>query len=454
MNTLKSLSRPILIIGGGIAGMAAAHKLAHWKIPFLLLEQSARLGGSIRTFREGPYQMEMGPFSFLPKAFVLPKLTREWGVADQLLEADPEIARNRYVLKNRKLHRVPMSPGEFLTCSLLSWCDKFRFLMEPWAKKAPDYEETVSEFVQRRAGGGFLANLIDPFVPGIVAGNPDVLSVSASFPLFVQLEQQYGSLLRAMRKRVRNGPKTKPTLFSFKSGMEALPQAFQKMYADQVRCNATVTQISQSSAGFCVTVNGEEIQTPAVLIATPAQEAGRLLQHLNPALAGLLQGIPSAPITLVHVVYRKDQVARPLDGFGFLSVRNSKSPMLGSIWGSVIFPERAPKEEVLLSYFLGGARHPKIAERSDADCLELVEQTGREVLGIREKSAHHWICRYERAIPQYLLGHKAKVEKISHLAQKTGPVFLAGNYLTGVSLEETAQCAEKVAATLASSVEL
>src|SRR3989338_4784429 len=188
MNAQKT---PVVVVGGGIAGMAACHALAKRNIPFLLLEQSSRLGGVMETFREGPYQMETGPFSFLPKAASLLELAEEWGIADERIEANPDAAKNRYVLKSQKLVRLPLTPKDFLFSSLLSPWAKLRFLLEPFAKKPPLGEETIADFVKRRAGQAILDNMIGPFVSGVVAGDPYRLSIAAQFPIFKELENKY-----------------------------------------------------------------------------------------------------------------------------------------------------------------------------------------------------------------------------------------------------------------------
>lgn len=374
----------------------------------------------------------MGPFSFLPKAKILLELARELGVSGELIEALPSIARNRYVLKNSKLFLVPLSPKQFIFSSLLSWAEKLRFLMEPWAKGPPSHEETVAEFARRRAGEGFLKNLIEPFVAGVVAGDVSRLSLPALFPIFAELEKEYGSLLKAFRKRRVSG--AKPTLYSFKNGLQTLPEAFTQKYFSQIRFNANVSDLSS--------INGP------VVLAVPAFAAAEILRPLDAEAAGLLDSIPYAPLALIHLVYKKNQIQNPLKGFGFLSVK-SPEPLLGAIWASAIFPNRAPEDEVLLSCFLGGALHPEVLTMRDSECLACVKKTLASCLGIRGEPIHLWIKRYEKAIPQYELGHGAKIktilERLQRTGRKSGPIFLAGNYLAGVSLGETAEHAKKVA---------
>ncbi|MDZ4225030.1 MAG: protoporphyrinogen oxidase, partial [bacterium] len=259
---------PVVVVGGGIAGMAACHALAQKGIPFLLLEQSSRLGGVLETFREGPYQMEMGPFSFLPKAASLLKLAQDLGVGDERIEADPQAAQNRYVLKGRKLVRLPLTPKDFLFSPLLSPWAKLRFLLEPFAKGAPPHEETIAEFVKRRAGQAVLDNMIGPFVSGVVAGDPYKLSIAAQFPIFKELENKYGSLLKAFAERLKANP-APPTLFSFKNGMETLANAFLKKYGESVQLDTRLDVIPAKA--------GIQSIAKRLILATPAYIAAKLL---------------------------------------------------------------------------------------------------------------------------------------------------------------------------------
>ena len=401
-------STPVLIIGGGIAGMSAGHFLSKVGIPFLLLEKSKRLGGAIRSPKENSYLMEAGPFSFLPKARVLPQLVKDWGILDQMPEP-------------------------------------LRWSFYPH-KEAPAYEETVAEFVKRRAGKGVLENMITPFVSGIVAGDSEKLSMSAMFPLFVDLERQYGSLIKAFRKR--KGEKSKPTLFSFKEGMETLPKAFAKKYQTQISTESEVVDLEKNPEGFYLTWRRMgELKTDkvrSILLATPAYVSADLVKVLNPILSRELETIHYASLTVVHVVYNKDSIRHPLNGFGYLSAEKSDNPVLGSIFASSIFPGRAPSNETVLSFFVGGEKYPTVVQKSDEELCQMVLNEGKRVLGFSGEPKYFWLQRYDKAIPQYRVGHLEKIRKIIQEVRKTNGLYLAGNYFGGVSLEDTARCSEKV----------
>ncbi len=440
-------SGPIIIIGGGIAGIAAGHALTQRGRDWLLLEKAPTLGGVIASRREGPYLLELGPFSFLPKATKLPQLARDLGLTDQLIEADPAIARNRYVLKGNTLHRVPMSPQDFIRSTLFSWPEKLRFLLEPWARAAHDPDETIAGFVRRRAGRGFLNNLIQPFVSGVVAGDVDRLSVASLFPRFIELEREYGSLLKAFRHQSSGAAKS--TLFSFRDGMQALPAAFSQKYAAQIRCGVEVIGLQREPNGFTVAWrdqgNTHYQASPAVVLATPAAAAATLLSPLSAPLAEHLRAIPYAPLVMVHTVFTRAQLARPLEGFGFLATRGSLPPILGSIWASSIFPSRAPADEVLVTWFLGGMIYPEAIDLSDGQILAHVSHCAQTILGIADAPHRHWIIRYPQAIPQYHIGHAQRIATITQTAAQLGPLHLAGNYLHGVSVDDVALHATRVA---------
>ncbi|MBI2343693.1 MAG: protoporphyrinogen oxidase [Deltaproteobacteria bacterium] len=440
--------RPIVVIGGGIAGMAAASTLCNAGYAVTLLERKDRLGGVIETVDDGPYRLEMGPFSYLPKAALLPQLAAMWGVAGALCEADPAVARNRFVLKGTTIHRLPLGPKDFLRSPLLRVHEKLRLLLEPWAKGPPPEEETIAAFVQRRAGRGVLENLIQPFVSGVVAGDAGQLSVSALFPRFVELERAHGSLLRAFQ-RLR-GSMARSTLFSFRGGMETLARGFVATTRAHVVTGADVLALRPRPDGVTVVwrdASGEQIaDARAAVLAPPAPAAATLLRPLAPAAAALLQSIPYAPLVMMHTVVDHDQLTSAVRGFGFLATRGSAPPLLGSIWASSIFPERAPPDEVLMTWFAGGMLYPEAIAWEDHRLQRAVRDVAVRTLGMRGDVRRWWIRRYPQAIPQYFLGHRARIAQIEASVRALGPMALAGNYLTGVSVDDAAQSGVHAAA--------
>ncbi len=423
---------PVVIVGGGIAGMSAAHCLAKEGRDFLLLEQSEKLGGVIATKKGGPYFLETGPFSFLPKAKLIFEMAQELGLQEEIVEAKESAAKNRFILKKQKLYRLPLTAKDFLFSSLLSPWAKLRFLLEPFAKKPPLEEETIAAFVKRRAGQAVLDNMIGPFVSGVVAGDPYRLSLSAQFPIFATLEKEYGSLLRAFQRRKKEN-RPKQTLFSFKEGMESLPKAFLKKYGSQVRCNTTVLEIKSI------------LQNHPVILTTPAYVSAKLLRPFSEVLFQELASIYYAPIVLVHAAYSRNQIGHPLNGFGFLSAAGETHPLLGSIWASSVFEGRSPKEDVLLTFYFGGAKYPEAINWPDEKYLEVIQKIANPVLKISGDCKKYWIQKHEKAIPQYFLGHQKKIETIEKETSKIKGLHLVGNYFSGVSLDEAASHAKKIA---------
>ncbi len=440
----------VVIVGGGIAGMTVAHTLAQAGAPFRLIERSPDVGGVIETVQVGSYRMEMGPFSYLPKATVLPELIRDWGLEGEIQEASTEIARNRYVLKGDSLHRVPTGAGDLFRTRLLSWKEKLRLLIEPLAKGPPPDEESVADFVRRRAGSGVLNNFIQPFVSGVVAGNVEELSMAALFPLFPALEREHGSLLKALRARAAAGMLHRPTLFSLNGGMQRLPRAFIQRYPAQVDLELEVTSLQPCSGGWEVYCRGkfnnnEKITAARVVLATPAGVAARLLKAAAPAAATQLSSITYAPIILMHTVFRKSQLSQPLAGFGFLATRDSAPPILGSIWASSIFADRAPADELMLTWFAGGSLYPEAMNYSDDRLRQSVESLAARSLGIVGPCRRWWIRRIPSAIPQYHIGHLLKLKQINEELNTLGNLRLVGSYCAGVSLDDTAKHARAVA---------
>lgn len=449
---MSATTSPVLIIGGGIAGMAAAHTVAEAGRPFRLLEAAPQLGGVIATHKEGPYRLEMGPFSFLPSAECVPRLLTAWGLQDQIIEADPTTAGNRYVFAKGAIHRVPMSPKAFLTSHLFSWWDKCRLLWEPFAKGPPGTDESIAAFVRRRAGRGFLDNLIQPFVSGVVAGDTECLSVASLFPQFVTFEKEYGSLLKAFRRRPSGN--SRGTLYSLQQGMVSLPETFAVRHSVAVETDARVTAIGRRNGAFAVTWqrNGNTTTetAPDLIVATPAYCTAAFIRGLSPELADALDQIVYAPIMMVHTVYKRSQLTQSLNGFGFLAARDSTPPLLGSIWASAIFPNRAPADEILLTWFLGGALYPEVMAWDDARVLRTIEAFTSAHLGITGGAHRHWVRRYSHAIPQYEIGHAKRAQRIADAATAVGPLYITGNFLTGVSVEESAKAGIRTARQLLS----
>jgi protoporphyrinogen/coproporphyrinogen III oxidase len=351
-----------------------------------------------------------------------------------------------------------MSPPALIKTKLISNAAKLRLLREPFVKRRREGgEESIASFVRRRLGDEILERMVAPFLSGVYAGDPERLSVQACFPKLAEFEAESGGILRGALRAAKqsrkglSGPKRslRPyRLCSFRQGLSALPEALSESLGDRLLTGARIIDIN-STGGFEIKVEhrGEikTIKSPALVVSTPAYVTGRLLGALSPGISELLAEIPYVSIASVPLAYRAEQIARKLDGFGFLAPRGEGLRTLGSIWNSSLFAERAPGGWVCLTNFIGGATDPEAIRLSDEELIRIVHGDLNKVLGVSGEPRRLPISRYERAIPQYTLGHAARAKRIEAMLRDVDGLWIAGNYLTGVSLGDCIKQAERVA---------
>ena len=443
-----------IIIGAGISGLVAAHRLKKMGHRILLIENSDRVGGVIQSLDAEGFLIEQGPNS-LRGTHELLDLVEELDLGEELVTADPRAPA--YVYAAGQLHAVPMSPPALIKTRLLSNRAKLRLLREPFIKpRTADGEESIASFVRRRLGDEILNRMVAPFLSGVYAGDPERLSVEACFPRLAELESNAGSIvrgaIRAMRSSNNRTEKPKRSLrpyrlCSFRRGLDALTETLAERLGESLLTEARVLQIEQKNSFEVALEHRNEIKTltsPALVVAAPASAAAQLLKTRAPRIGALLSEIEYASLASVPLAYAGDQVSRRLDGFGFLAPRSEGLRTLGSIWNSSLFRERAPEGWVMTTNFIGGATDPEAVKLSDDELIGTVHNDLSKVLGITGKPRRLPITRYERAIPQYNLGHRARVAEIESLLKNHPGLWLAGNYLHGVSLGDCIKNAEGI----------
>ena len=429
----------VAIIGAGISGLACALRLTEQGVPVRVLEAAERPGGVVSTIRQNGFLFESGPQSFqlTPE---LRQLIRAASLESEILEAPLHIPR--YILRNGKLLLAPMSPPALITTSLLSVSSKMRVFSEPFRRSQPSPapDESLADFVRRKFGTEILEYLAGPFVSGVFAGDPEKLSVRAAFPTMALWESEYGSVIRgAMKSRSTGGEHVRPTLASLKDGMSSLLDALAAKLGDSLTTKAPVNLISRAGASgwriHCAgPVQQSEIQASAIVFATPAYEAAKLLAPLAHPASAALSGIPYAPVAVVAQAYRREHVGHTLEGFGFLIPRSSELRTLGVIWNSSLFPGRCPEGAVLITSFLGGATDPELVQMDEAQIAAQVQKDIGGLLQITHPPIAQHIWRHFRALPQYNLGHAQRVAMIGEDLPNLSGVFVSGNYLEGPSL--------------------
>jgi oxygen-dependent protoporphyrinogen oxidase len=465
----KLNTAPVVIIGGGISGLACATILRQRETPFVLLEQSSRFGGYAGTTEERGYLVESGPQSFTitPQLF---KLIEDAGWAGEVLAAPKRAPR--FIYLDGKLVAAPMSPASLLTSPLFDKRTLWRLITEPLRRSFPPQgDESIANFTRRKFSATLLENLVAPFVSGVYAGDPEKLSLRASFPQVHSWETKFGSIIRGAMKQPRTPKSAKPAvrgLCSLKNGVGSLFAALGAKLGDSARLNCAATSITQLADSAEATFNpanpeeynpaapryeveitrggqAETIQASAVVIAVEPIAAAKLLDTPYPQIAAILANIPSAPVAVVAMGYTREAIPGPLEGFGFLVPRKAGLRLLGTVWNSSLFPGRAPEGHVLLTSFIGGALDPEIVSWPEEKIAATVHEDLVRVLKITQQPNFTRVFRYPRALPQYNLGHSETIAALNNLSSQTAGLFLAGNYLAGPALGACASHAFSIA---------
>jgi oxygen-dependent protoporphyrinogen oxidase len=447
----------VVVIGGGISGLALAYWLRKAGTNVTVLEASDGPGGTMKTTRDGDWLVETGPNSALDTTPLFGELFQELGIAAQVLYAG-EGSNNRYILRGGKLHPLPMGPGAFLSSRLWSWPGKLRLLKEPFIGKAR-HEESIAAFVERRLGREFLDYAINPFVAGGDARGPRTLSVREAFPKLHALEAKYGGILKgavlSSRERKKRAETAKNTakMFSFRDGMETFPRALAASLGSAFQPGCTVESVIPMRVGarpiHTVTYQqrGVRMQREAnvVVYAVPTHAAAPIIRPIDPGMASTLSSVYYPPVAEVFVGFPLAQIGRALDGFGFLVPEKEHRKILGCIWSSSLFPGRAPSGHAALTTFVGGSRSPELAALPEAELRLAVLSELRELLGATGEPSIVRIVRWERAIPQYTLGYRSVLDAMDRFELNFQGSFFCSNARGGIAVGDCVMSAHKTA---------
>ena len=444
----------VVIIGGGISGLSVAWLLRRQGVDALLLEKSESCGGAMKTVRKDGWLIEQGPNSVLETTPLFTMMFEGLGIAGERIYANP-LASKRYIIRNGTPLALPTSITEFFTTDLWSVAGKLRLLKEPFVGRA-EKNESIAEFVERRLGREFLDYAINPFVAGVYAGNPEDLSVRAAFPKLYALEENYGGLVKGMiRERKERGAhlersKDRARLFSFRQGMEVFPAALARAMGGGIRNRCEITDVRYGTEGEYEIHNVHEgestvVQAPAVVLATPAHPAARIVKGVSPAVSSRLEAVFYPPVGEVFFGFRQDQIGRDLDGFGFLVPEKERRRILGTIWSSSLFEGRAPDGHVALTTFVGGARQPGLMDLDDDRLRMLVLEELHSLLNIAGEPVFTSITRWKKAIPQYNLGYEATLKAIDDCEAANPGLFFCSNFKGGIAVGDCIVNSEKTA---------
>ncbi|MGH8067596.1 MAG: protoporphyrinogen oxidase [Candidatus Entotheonellia bacterium] len=456
----------VVIIGGGIAGLSTAYalqeqaRLAGIPLACTLIEAQERLGGVILTERVDGFVIEAGPDSLLTQKPWGLELCQTLGIGDRLIGTN-DGQRTIYILWDGRLQPlpaglmlvVPTRLGPLLRSQLLSWPGKIRMGLEYLLPSRPsDGDESLAAFVRRRLGREALDKIADPLLAGIYAGSSQDMSLLATFPRLRELELTHGGLIRgvlAQRRTLHRTPaaNSQPTTTLFmapRGGMAEIVEALSSRL-DQValRLGETVQRVvphgdgAAAPQGYAVHLDGATtLQAEAVVCATPAHITAGIVEGFHPRLAAALRAIPYVSSATISLAYRRRDVSHPLDGFGFLVGKHEGRRIMAATWTSTKFPHRAPADHVLIRSFIGGVGGEDLVRRDDAALIQLVGEELGAILGITTAPVLARVYRWERANPQYLVGHLERVDAMEQMLAPYPGLLLTGSAYRGVGVPD------------------
>ncbi len=454
-----------MIVGGGIAGLATAFSLVEQAaqsklvLSCTVLEASSRCGGKILTHRVGDLVIDAGPDSFLSQKSAGLELCEKLGLADQVINTN-ETPKKASVFFRGRLHELPegfvtFSPsqlGPFLRSGLLTWGGLARMGLDVILPASRADDESLASFFRRRFGDQAFERMIEPLMAGIYAGDAEEMSVHATFPRFVELERRYGSIIRgiaAARRRQQTGrdrqSATRTMFVSLRDGLDVLVDRLSgrlHRHGVRVRTNAEVTSLRVRSHRLgrwmfdLSLADGSALSAEAVVVATPAFVSADLVRPLSPMAAGLLEHIPYASTATISLAYETGDVSRGLEGFGFVVPRVEKRALIAATWTSLKWPHRAPRGQLLVRGYIGGVGREEILKLDDQAIIRLVREELGVICGLQGTPWHAEVNRWERAMPQYRIGHMRRLQQIEQALDRFPGLVLSGAAYRGIGIPD------------------
>lgn len=448
----------VLVVGGGISGLAAAYDLQRRGVSVCVLEAAPRAGGVIHTERFDGWVIDAGPDSLLVQKPAAVALCQELGIGDRLIATLSP--RTAYVLRDGRLHPLvegsflgfPIRAGALLRSSLFTPAGKLRMACEPLIPRmrAPE-DESIASFVRRRFGQEAVDYLAEPLLAGIHAGDVDKLSIDLLFPRLREAERQSGSVIRALRA-LRMRPTPQGAFLSLPGGIQELVEALGRaVNAETIRVDARVMELRRAGRYILESAAGT-FHAKAVILTVPAYVAGGLLRAIDTTIAGLCDALPYASTATVALGYRTSQVRHPLLGSGFVVPRVERSPLLAATWVTSKWPARAPAGHVLLRAFLGGGRDPHRLDRGDDELVHAARTELADLLDIDGPPVLTRLFRWMRQSPQYEVGH---LQRLGHIDQRLASLpglFLGGSGFRAMGIPDCIADAREIAARAAAFV--
>ena len=453
--TPRPLPSSVAVVGAGLGGLSAAHAIRRRaqalgrEVRLEVWEASERPGGQLRSDHEDGYLVEWAANAFRTGVGPTADLVARLGLTAEQVHAD-RAAERRYVFHGGRLHLLPNDPISLLTFTPMSRDGRLRVLAEPFLADQVDHEESVFDYASRHIGAEAAEVLLGTMVRGVYGGDAHLLSVDAAFPVMREMEREHRSLVIAGIAGMPERMRERKTTWSFRGGMQVLIDALARDLGPALRLRQPVLGLRADPAGgFQLRASdGSEHAFDAVVLALPPEPSATLLEPLDAETADDLRGIPSGPIGMVALAFAHDALVTPPDGFGFLVAPSEDVPVLGVLIESNVFPGRAPEGHHLLRVIMGGVADPDLATRSDHALRATARDAIDRAWGVREAPVRSWVGRQERGIPQYVLGHLARIARVEARLARYPGLALAGNAYRGIAVGKLVEDAEVVAATV------
>jgi oxygen-dependent protoporphyrinogen oxidase len=449
----------IAIVGGGVSGLVTGFWIKQMRpnAQITIIEKESSLGGKLKTDNFAGFNIEVGGNGFLNSKPDMLELVDAIDATDILLKSE-DASRKRFIYDKSKLLELPSSPKEFLKTKLLSTSAKLRVLSEfiiP-AKKTFNENETVREFGNRRLGKSFTDVFLDAMTAGIFASTPERLSLSAAFPAVTKLELEHGGLFRGMmaKKRTNKNVSAGPggTLMSFRYGMGEFISRLASSYKFDLMLNTTVTEASQMHSGWTLGTETSTLNFDIVILSCPSFESAKILKSVDKNLSENLKKIEYSPVAVVALGY--DNLGDKLDGFGLLTTSRSNSKVLGILWDSSVFANRAEGSNQLLRIMIGGQRQASLVLKDDEELSKIAIGGVLQTMHKGEEPKLTRVYKWYKAIPNYSVGHEKLVADIMQDVSNHKGLFLGGNAYFGVGMNECAKYAKELSLLVCNNIRL
>lgn len=451
--SVSSNTAKVVVIGGGISGLATCYFLGQRGIRTTLVEKSGRLGGLIQTDHIAGCDLEGGPDSFVAAKTAVAALAHELGISDRIIGSN-DAARRIYIRKNGKLIPMPkgmsmMVPGDLKAAFLSPLFDlstKLRFIKERrlMSPRERTGDVSIETFVSEHFGPAMVDALAEPLLSGVYGGDAGRLSAASVLPTFMQYEREYGSLIQGLQgsqKKHREG-----SLFlSFAGGMQTLTDALSEAIqpSTDVRFD-TAHRVTREASGWNVDLGTTSLRAEEVVIAVPTHAAANILGDFS-SLSANLEAIPYSSALAVMLVFDRATLGHPLDGFGVLIPRNERRHVAAATWVSTKFPTRTPDDRAALRAFIVGEAAERLMNESEAVLTKIARDEFQSLMGIEAEPLLGTVHRWPESMPQYMVGHQRICNTISALAAELPGLHICGNAYNGVGIPDCIQLARQVA---------